>query len=223
MRINSETSLGKIKNLLLLPFSPKAEKEAAKLLAILLKNRPNWESYAEQSLRCFAQNDKSWHRFLDKFEISHRYRHEGAHGLFWAIVNGWDKWLDGWKKETGLGLSFVPLVQDAPPAWILEDFPPSGSLWHWLGAYGPTSLLKSQSLDDLHKQDNFARTPLHWACRYGNIENIKWLVDQGFDLGQEDVLGKVACEYLPQGSKELDEIFNWMEDRRQKNTKALEK
>lgn len=206
--------------------TPQAEAQVNQHLTKLLMRRPDWEQYASQSLRCMAQDDPSWHALLDKWGISFRRRHEQSFGPLWAIVNGWENWLNGWRKETGHTLSFTPLQTDLPSTWILEDFTASGSLWHWIAAKAPLSLAQKVLIDvpDINEEDYLGRTALHWACRYANFDVIRMLVERGVSLTSEDNQGKMACEYLPEGTKELDEIFEWMEDRRlNAPVKSLEK
>jgi ankyrin repeat protein len=74
-------------------------------------------------------------------------------------------------------------------------------------AYPPCILPATETADavglidqgaDLHANDNYGRTPLPWACRYGNAEVVKALLEKAADVHAKSNSGLTplhwACE-----------------------------
>lgn len=217
-----DQSFKKLFNLMSVPATKESIKSTADILKKIMERRPNWEATSCLSFRVFAKNSPRWHALLDQFDISYKQTHEGFPVLMHAIKNGNTKTLLGWAKETGMSLALVPSSGDIPKAWVTEEFS-SPSLWHLVASQSPLPLFKDREdlgaiISDVNDLDKNNRNALHWACSFGNLPFIQYLVDLGVSLHQEDYLGKTPSEYLPEGSKEFDEIFDFLEQRRMNET-----
>ena len=47
----------------------------------------------------------------------------------------------------------------------------------------------------LVSQDHAGMTPLHLACRFGNISLVRMLLDEGADRGLRDLQGMLAVDH----------------------------
>lgn len=72
----------------------------------------------------------------------------------------------------------------------------SGRRW-WGRHLALIELVTSRGID-IGATDNMDRSPLHYACFYGNLEVISWLLDHGADVNAEDQDGHTplwkACQ-----------------------------
>lgn len=82
-----------------------------------------------------------------------------------------------------------------PPLFASEHIQ---KLWVISAEIGGLALMKhlvEHENADIHRQDRYGRTALHWACQQGHSDVVEYLIAKGVAVDEQDTMGKRPIDY----------------------------